>query len=158
MTPRLTVAVTLLTLGLAVAALAGIPALVENRAIGDVVVECGLALAVAGIVLGVTAIPGARRSRAETKRNHQADIDDLIVKRQRIIAQRRSAQQRLDSLSSAILMRGALRASGDVSNEVAERRVLEVELINHDADLATNANDLKRLGYTVLPTRAASAS
>lgn len=145
----MTLGLAVLALGFTVAALAGIPALVENRTVGDVVVIVGFAVGVVGGVLMLTALPASRRNRADLHRAREADIDDLMVKRRRIVAQQQSHRTQIQRIESAILMRTTLRASGDVSDEMANRRTLEIELINLDADLAMNANDLKRLGISV---------
>ena len=52
MTVRMTVALTVLSLGLTGAALAGIPSLRENRVVGDVVMVVGFGADVVGGVLG----------------------------------------------------------------------------------------------------------
>ncbi|GAB3410972.1 hypothetical protein GCM10027515_31940 [Schumannella luteola] len=157
MTARMTVAITLLTIGLAVAALAGIPALVDNRSVGDVVVICGLALAAGGVAVGLTAIPGVRRARVAVERNRRADVDDLTAKRQRIQAQMLGVQEEIRKADASLMISSlhamTLRASGTAPREhldaEADRRALRVELINLRAELHMNENDFARLGAEV---------
>lgn len=139
----------MLTLGLGIAALAGIPALIENRSVGDVVVVVGLAVALAGGVVLLTGIPGQRRARDEVRRVRQAQIDDAMTKRERILAQQALANAQHKRVTSSIRMRMTIGASGDEREHFAEARALEVELINLDAELAMNANELRRLGIEV---------
>lgn len=157
MSPRMTLGFSVLAVGLGVAALAGIPALIENRNVGDVVVVVGLAVALAGGAIMLSSIPAQRRNRAEAQRNREADLADLYAKRDRILAQLTTVRGQIEHLDrmamSGRLASTALAALGtertDDVERRAERRALEVERINLEADLAFNTNELARAGVTV---------
>jgi hypothetical protein len=67
MTTRATVALWIIGAGLAVAALAGVPLLLEARVAGAVVMMVGSAGAVAGIIVLLTAIPEQRIANARER-------------------------------------------------------------------------------------------
>lgn len=157
MSVRMTLGLAVLALGATVAALAGIPALIENRSVGDVVVIVGLAVAVVGGVIMLSGIPAHRRTRDDMKRHRQADIDDLYAKRDRILAQLDSVRSQIEDLDRVKMLRPissvALSALGtepaSATEERAERRALETERINFGAELALNTNELARVGIIV---------
>jgi hypothetical protein len=149
----MTLGLAIVALGFAIAALAGIPALIENRTIGDIVVVVGLAVALSGGVIMLTGVPAQRRSRAKLERIHRADIDDLMVRRNRIMLQLAANRTQWEELDRIIRLRSmsptiAMRAGSSDSSrqDEVERRALEVERINLKAELDFNGNDLRRLG------------
>jgi len=68
-TPRVTTALWIVSAGLVIAALTGIPALIENRSVGDVVVVVGFAVAIAGgVSYSPLSVAGAKRCPAGARR------------------------------------------------------------------------------------------
>lgn len=148
MTTRMTFAVAVLTIGLAVAALAGIPTFIENRSIGDVVVVVGFALAVVGLALVALAIPSQRAENKKLKLSAEIDIEQLRIQRRHLWS------RKMDSLAifgEAQLDRDASRQARLVNRAaMAEETIEQLRITNADLDLAlnTNANEFRRHGMT----------
>lgn len=146
MTPRMTVAISVLTIGLAVAALAGIPSLIENRAIGDGFMIGGFAFAILGVVLVGTAIPSQIRENRKIKTNADVDVDQLRIERHRLLVVKADVASRLFNVSAeyeATRMAGQTNRAGMALRSM---RALEIENANLEAQIATNANEFRRLG------------
>lgn len=152
MTARTTVALAVLTLGLAVAALAGIPAFIENRSVGDVVVIVGFAVAIVGVLLVVLAIPGQRRENGKLKRDAAVDVEKLRVERRRLHSTRARTVDALRREESSLAMRIPIRAGllgPDPTPDIrAEIERLKTALIELDASIEFNAAEFKRHGIT----------
>lgn len=140
MTTRMTVAVAVLTFGLAVAALAGIPAFIENRAVGDIAMLVGFAIALMGFALLLFAIPGQRRQNGALKVNDAFEVERLRVERRRLGSLLRHAQARL---SSATMM---VRPSALLNGGGADVGELRVEVADLEAAMQNNEIELRRRG------------
>ena len=155
-TVRVTLGLAVLALGLALAALAGIPALIENRSIGDIAVVVGLAVAVAGLAVGLTGIPAElraskRRQEDESRRlaNKEADRANLRVKRRRIQHTKSDVLVRLTEAREEL---EEIRRADDrfaLRDKKREIRDLELENIIIEANLDFNANEFMRNGMDV---------
>lgn len=146
MTSRMTIAVSVLTVGLAIAALAGIPVLFENRLIGNIVTIVGGAVAIAGAVLLLLAIPAQRSENRKMQVNADIDVDQLCVERQRLWARKTDALARL---GDALRHLDAARVAGQTNRAtMAQADVARLQTENGDLDAAleTNANEFRRLG------------
>lgn len=153
MTTRMTVALSVLGLGLAVAALAGIPAFIENRAIGDVAMLGGFSVAIVGVVLVALAIPGQRRQNAEladgraaVRRNAEIDVDQLRIVRRRLVDRKATVLAKLGETQATL---EAWRMTGSIARVTEQHEIvkrLEVESADLEAELDTNANEFRRLG------------
>jgi hypothetical protein len=149
----MTVALSVLGLGLAVAALAGIPAFIENRIAGDVAALAGFAIAIVGSVLLLSAIPGQRRQNAELKagraaiaRNAEIDADQLRIERRRLFARKSTI---LAKIGDAMANRDSWEMLGSRSRArdyAVEVKGLEAESADLEAQIEMNANELWRLG------------
>jgi hypothetical protein len=141
----MTVAITVLTLGLAVAALAGIPAFVDNT-VGGVVTIVGFAIAVVGLLLVLLAIPSQRKANQQIRRDKEFEVRQLAVERARLLELRRDIESRLMmarvSRDAVSFLSQQQRADGPVAD-------LERESIDINAQLAKNANELRRLGADI---------
>lgn len=141
MTTRMTVAVTVLTFGFAIAALAGIPALIENRSVGDVVVVIGFAVAIVGLVLLFAAIPGQRDKNGAIKGNEQFEVDRLRVERRRLKTLLQHAQTRLSSASMTV--RSSAFSLNGGGQDILQ---LRGEVADLESALENNAIELRRRG------------
>ncbi|MGN7187519.1 hypothetical protein [Microbacterium enclense] len=146
MTVRMTVALTVLSLGLTVAALAGIPSLIENRLVGDVVMVVGFGAAAVGGVLVATAIPGQRRANKLIAANRLIDVDQLRIERRRLLESKADVLSRLFDVT-------ALHEAAQMANQTTRARIamhdkrrLELESFNLETDIQKNANEFRRLG------------
>lgn len=156
MTLRVTLGLAVMALGLGLAALAGIPAMIENRTAGDVAVVVGLSLAGAGFVLGLTGIRAELRAwevrKEEARRreaNKVADAANLKVKRRRI---QHTKVDTLVRLTEARHLVEVYRSDGDAEalrDQAREVRSLELENVMVDANLDFNANEFTRHGLDV---------
>ncbi|MGW9627641.1 hypothetical protein [Microbacterium sp. NPDC055521] len=139
MTTRMTVAFSVLGLGLAVAALAGIPALIENRTVGDVVVVIGFAVAIIGLGLVFFAIPGQLKQNSALKKGEEFEIERLKVDRRRLKTLLGHAEARLGAASMTI--RSATLAMHGGTDDMSKLRAEVAEL---KAALENNAIELRR--------------
>ncbi|WZH35475.1 MAG: hypothetical protein PIR02_11885 [Microbacterium enclense] len=132
MTTRMTVALSVLTLGLAIAALAGLPALIENREVGDVVVIVGFAVAIVGVLLVILAVPGQRRETGKLKSNDAIELAKLGAERRRLASTARQTERAIDEVGW-----------GDAAPEGMR---LKTALIELEAALEVNAAEFRRYG------------
>lgn len=149
----MTVALAVLGFGLAVAALAGIPALIENRTVGDIATIVGFAVALIGVALLLFAIPGQRSQNGElavgrsaVKRNAEIDVDQLRIARRRLVDRKSTVLASLADAQATVTsweMNGSRRRAAEYGAEVKR---LEVESADLEAELDTNANEFRRLG------------
>ena len=135
MTPRMTVGVTVLAIGLAVAALAGIPGLVENRAVGDIIMLCGLFIAIVGLVLVFSAVRGQWSATAQLKRSQAIDIKQLQLELRSLRIQRTALTGRIKSA----------KAKPREPDNMRLLTALAVELNGIEIALTRNANEFERL-------------
>jgi len=148
-------ATVILAIGLGIAALAGIPALITNRDVGDVVMVVGFGVAFGGLVLGLLAIPGqirafSRRDDAseKRKRDEQSEVDALDAQRARIKAQLKNVRDRKrDAENGRLLSTTLITGRGDRERGYLETiRALELEESTLVAELEANAIQLSRHG------------
>jgi hypothetical protein len=156
-TVRVTLGLAVLALGLALAALAGIPALIENRSIGDIAVVVGFAVAVAGLVVGLTGIPAEIRASRRRKEDDaqrladkEADRANLQVKRRRIQHTKADVLVRLTEAREELERIRLTNDSSALRDKQLQIRDLELENIIAEANLDFNANEFKRNGMDVM--------
>ena len=148
----MTLGLTTLALGFAIAALASIPALIENRVVGDIVVVVGLAVAFAGAVLVLTAIPGAQALRRDRQRSIDAQVAVLRVRRERILEDQLMLQANLIELDAKAIggtgraKFGGMLGNGSTPEYKKAKDDLKREFYNLRAELAVNTVELKALG------------
>lgn len=145
MTTRMTVALAVLTLGLAIAALAGIPALIENRTVGDIVVIIGFSVAVVGGLLVALATHGQRAQNKAIKGSADFEVQQLRAERRRLTSLLNSANGRLSS-ASMVMRSATLAITGDQDLHQLRRDVADLT-----ADLEKNAIEIRRRGAEVNP-------
>ena len=145
----------ILAIGLGIAALAGIPALITNRDVGDVAMVIGFAVAFGGLVLGILAISGQSRAfsdrddaSAKRKRDEQSEVDALHAQRARINAQLRNVRDRKrDAENGQLLSVTLITGRSDRERGYLETiRALELEESTLVAELEANAIQLSRRG------------
>ncbi|TFC21387.1 hypothetical protein [Cryobacterium glucosi] len=147
MTVRLTLGLAILALGFGLAALAGIPAMIENRSVGDIAVVSGLALADAGFVVGLTGIPAEIRAWRRQKADRAADIANLKVKRRRIQHTKADVLIRLEEAHTDLeKYRADRRAQAQTREQQKYLRAIELEDLIIEANLDFNSNDFIRHG------------
>ncbi len=143
----MTVALSVLGLGLAVAALAGIPAFVENRAIGDAMTVAGFAVTAVGLVLVLLAAPGQRRQNRFIERSTKVDIEQLKVERRALL---RTKAEILPRLVEARKYEERTRTdrimAGNRLNAREELRLVEGENSVNEDSLERNTNEFARIG------------
>jgi hypothetical protein len=149
MTIRVTLGLAVIAIGFGLAALAGIPALIENRSVGDVVVAVGFAVALGGIVVGVTGIPAEIRAWRRHKADGAATVANLKVKRRRIQHTKVDALVRLTEARQAVEGSRALGDMGPMREHLKTVRGLELENVIVEAELDFNANEFRRHGVDV---------
>lgn len=138
----MTVASVVATIGLAIAALAGIPALVENRSIGDVSVVVGLSIAAGGIVLALLSIPGQVRAVRQIGADRRAAIE-YAKAAMRLAAVEKSTVVAQLSNASRLTVRGL------TDGTQAEIARLQLENVRVDASYQRAVIELGRHGLTV---------
>jgi hypothetical protein len=148
----------ILAIGLGIAALAGIPAFITNREVGDVVMVVGFAVAFGGFVLGLLAIRGQIRAfsqrndaNEERERDEQAEIDALHAQRARIGVQLQSVRDRKRDAENARGLNITMITGRDERTRgyLETIRALELEEGTLLAELEANAIQLSRHGVTV---------
>jgi hypothetical protein len=128
MSPRMNVAVAVLTIGLAVAALAGIPIFIENRGVGDIFALVGLVVAVLGVLLVLFALRWRKGDSRPSAEVSKLSTVDLYGHRYSLREQRNLLQVRIDKQ----LQRYA-RATMSIGQGPAKRLEREVLLLRERA-------------------------
>lgn len=147
MTIRVTLGLAILGLGFGLAALAGLPVLIDNRTVGDVVVVTGFALAVAGLIVGLTGIPAEFKAWRRRKADRAADVANLKVKRRRIQHTKADALVRLTEAREELKKHMADRHADAQAREQRKTvRTIELENLIIDANLDFNTNEFSRHG------------
>lgn len=142
----MTVAVSVLTVGLAVAALSGIPSFVETRVLGDVMMVLGFAIALVGAFLVLLAVPGQRHENGVLRRNAEIDADQLRIERSRLWSRKADVLAQLADAETTL--QAALMADRkDISAPVrAKIKDLQTQSSDLEAALSKNANEFRRFG------------
>ena len=140
-------ALSVLGLGLAIAALAGIPAFVENRVIGDVLTVAGFAVAAVGAILVGFALPGQRRQNNALERSTKVDVEQLKVARRALFRTKADVLTRLsEARDYEERTRTERHLSGSRLHARESLRVVELENGVVEDDIERNTNEFKRLG------------
>lgn len=137
MTTRMTVALSILGIGLAISALAGVPFLLAAPVAGTIVMFGGFAVGIAGFVTMLTAIDGQKVANARERMGRTIDIEQLQLERRSL-----KLRQNLNKTK-----RERLRKQGWLEGENMREGIdLIVEGADLDTLLRRNTNEFRRLG------------